>query len=354
MATNVDTKRRILEALFDRPVWIRRVNATEIRTRCPFCGDSKKSENTGHLYLHIDLDNNSPIMYNCFLCNESGVLQESQLSLLDIDDSDLKNDLKTLNKTSDKIDRKGLANEIKPISFDFQLPKVQMGRKTSYIDERLGRKFSIEDYKDMKVITSLRDFIQINQIRYLPCPDQMCFMIEDYYVGFLTHGSSHILFRDITNTQSLRWIKYSIMETSNQNRVFYTIASELDLFTSDEITVVLAEGVLDVLSAKYNLGYDKSNTVHIAVSSRYYDAVILYLISIGVIGSNVTIHIFADNDEEYNKTNNKSVHTTSLGYYRHLMRLYKHLFGKILVSYNEIGKDIGVPKEQIMLKTFTL
>ena len=74
--TNKEIKQDIIEKLFQRPgIYTRKINDKQYRTRCPLCGDSKKNENTGHLYIKIDISENSPIEYHCFLCEEGGILK---------------------------------------------------------------------------------------------------------------------------------------------------------------------------------------------------------------------------------------------------------------------------------------
>ena len=204
----------------------------------------------------------------------------------------------------------------------------------------------------MKVITSLRDFCILNKIKKLTCSDQVAFKLEEKYVGFLTYGISHILFRDNTNTEDLRWVKYPITSESSVNRIFYSMESEIDLFTEDEITINLAEGVLDILSANYNLGYDGSNILNLCVSGKYYDSLILFLVSLGFVGSNITINIFADNDYTFNKKNKNN--STTIDYYKKILKNYKHLFGKINVWYNLMSKDIGVSRDMIKLKKYQI
>jgi hypothetical protein len=128
--------------------------------------------------------------------------------------------------------------------------------------------------------------------------------------------------------------------------------AEIDLFTSNEIIINIAEGVMDTISAHYNLGYDGENVLNLCVSGRYYSSLILFLISMGFIGSNITINIFADNDYMFNNKNN--VNTTTLGYYKKILSDYKHLFGKIYVWYNLKSKDIGVPRDMIELKRYNI
>ena len=352
--TNQQIKEDFIQAIFNRPgIFTRQVNNTEIRTRCPFCGDSSKNENTGHFYMHINVEDNYPIQYHCFLCECGGVLQPSSLSLLDIDDPTLKSGISTLCKTSIKLDKKGMINEIKMKSFDYELPDIAIGPKTRYIENRLGLKgLSEEEFKKMKVITSLRDFCIKNKIKKLTCPTNIAYKLEEKYVGFLSYGNSHILFRDITDSEEFRWIKYPISTESSANRIFYSMASEIDIFTEDEITINLAEGVLDILSANYNLGYDGSNILNLCVSGKYYDSLILFLVNMGFVGSNITINIFADNDQIFNKKNKNA--TTTIEYYKKILKNYKHLFGKINVWYNLMSKDIGVPRDKIKLQKYVI
>jgi hypothetical protein len=352
--TNQQIKEDFIQALFDRPwIYTRRINNTEIRTRCPFCGDSSKNQNTGHFYIHVNPEDNYPIQCYCFLCQCGGILQPSTLNLLDIDDVTLKSGVSTLCKTSDKIDKKGMINEVQMTTFDYKLPDIKLGSKTRYIEERLGLKgLPKEEFEKMKVITSLRDFCIVNKIKSLTCSNQIAFKLEEKYVGFLSYGNSHILFRDITNTEELRWIKYPITKESSANRIFYSMASEIDIFTKDEITINLAEGVLDILSANYNLGYDGNNILNLCVSGKYYDSLILFLVNLGFVGSNITINIFADNDHTFNKKNENN--TTTIEYYQKILKNYKHLFGKIYVWYNLMSKDIGVPRDKIKLQRYQI
>ena len=91
--TNRQVKEDIIAALFERGVYTKQVNDTEFRTRCPFCGDSQKNFNTGHLYIRINVDDNFPIVYNCFKCNESGIVNEEFLTVMDINNSNLKSSI---------------------------------------------------------------------------------------------------------------------------------------------------------------------------------------------------------------------------------------------------------------------
>lgn len=348
---NKEVKLDLIHALMNRGVFCKQVNEVEYRTRCPYCGDSA-NENTGHLYIRINPDDNNQVVYNCFKCGESGILKPEMLSLLDISDIDLKSGLFSLNKTSDKIDKKGLNKETKRLYFDYKLPKCNPEHiKIKYIEKRLGIKLNEEDLEKMKVITSLRDFLILNNIKSITCPNNIAYKIEDKYVGFLSYGNSHILFRDITNTEKISWLKYPITEKSNENRIFYSMASVVDVMSNEHLTINLAEGVMDTLSIYYNFDYGNPNSMNISVSGRYYEQLLLFLIDLGLVGSNITINIYSDNDAKFNK---KNKNPTTIEYYRKVLKNYKYLYGDINVFYNTIDKDYGVPRSNISLIKYKL
>jgi hypothetical protein len=349
--TNRETKLDIIQALSNRDVYFKQVNDVEYRTRCPYCGDSMNNLNTGHMYIRINPDDNFNIVYHCFKCEESGIMTADVLSALDIDDVDIKSGLYTLNKTAKRADNKNIVSGVQNIYFDYKLPEIKLGKKTEYIENRLGIKFSKDDFKKMKVITSLKDFLILNDIKSITCDRYIANAIERDCVGFLSFGNSHILFRDITNRGAIRWFKYPITNESRKNRLFYSMAGSVDPLASEKIQINLAEGVMDTLSECYNLGFDDSNIMHISVSGKYYDRILLYLVDLGLVGSNITINIFADNDAQYNSKNNNP---TDINYFRNLLKKYKHLYGEVNIYYNTMGKDIGVPRDEINLKRYML
>lgn len=348
--TNRETKLDLIQALYDRGEYFRQVNDVEYRTRCPFCGDSDNL-NTGHLYIRINPEDNFNVVFHCFKCEEQGILNSENLSMLGIDDINLKANMYTLSKTSDRVDKKNMIGENKRIYFDYKIPKVKRCKKTEYIENRLGIKLNDEDLRDIKMIVSLRDFLIANNIQKLMIPDKTAYALEDHYVGFLSFGNSHILFRDITDKEKISWVKYPITNDSSQNRLFYVMSTSINPLTTEELTINLAEGVLDTLSAYYNLGFNSPNSMNISVSGKYYDSLLLFLVELGLVGSNITINIFSDNDENFNKKNNNP---TNINYYRKVLKNYKYLYKQINIYYNTIGKDIGVPRQQISLKKFIL
>ena len=347
---NHDFKQEFINKLFNRGVYTRKVDDTQYRTRCPLCGDSKNL-NTGHLYIKVNPDDNLPIVFICFKCGENGILNDKHLELLDIGDDEFKSSLSSLNKTCDKIDKKHINETTQLLHFDYFIPPQSFSNKIAYVENRLGIHFTNDELSDIKIITSLREFLIANNIKSITCHNDIAFMLERDYVGFLSYGNSHILFRDITGKNKIPWIKYPITQESKKTKIFYSISSEIDLYTNDDININIAEGVMDILSVKYNLINNSQNNINIAVGGRYYDKMLLLLIDMGFVGSNIIINIYADNDEMFNKKNKTP---TTISYFKDLLSKYKYLYKRINIYYNRIGKDVGVPKEQILLTKYTI
>lgn len=346
-----ETKLAILDALYNRGIFIKKVDSREYVTRCPFCGDSVNSKNKGHLYMKIDLNDESPIQYHCFKCESGGILNPSNMPLFGIDDEDLKNGIEKLNGSSRSQRQTRILerNEVK--SFDFIIPEIERNDKSKYIEERLGISLRDVDLEEMKYISSFKEFLKTNQVPPM-CKDNIVDFIDSNYVGFLSFGNSHILFRDISGKQNIRWLKYPITEESKQNRIFYSTKLAIARMETEPIRINLAEGIMDILSVKHNLGYNTQKDINIAVSGKSYDKILLFMISNTFFGSNVTVNIFSDNDAGFNDKKNAT--KTTVEWYRDKIGTFKPLFQNINIFYNMIGKDVGVPKEKIVLQKYRL
>lgn len=270
-----------------------------------------------------------------------------QLGILD---EELLSGMSKMNRNVVHYDKKEVHNETRVLYFDYQLPDVEEGPKLDYIRNRLNIPFQTEDFQKMKVITSFQKFLKLNNIKKLTCTNNVAWIYERYFVGFLSHGDGYILFRDISGKSNIPWIKYPITKKAMEGKVFYSLSSEVDIFSEEPIVVNLTEGVFDILGVCYHFPMKNAQTINIAVTGKYYDTILYYLISLGVVGSNVTINIYADNDKEFNKkTSAKNRDDTSLEYYQKKLKNFRCLFKAMYVFYNEIGKDLGVPKNEIAL-----
>lgn len=340
---NRDFKLTLIERLKNRNIFTEQTSSIQIRTRCPWCGDSRKNFQTGHLYLRINPNDNLPIVYNCFKCPAQGILTPEDLKMLGIEDSGLENNLSIMNNSSDNIKT---VKTVEDKYFEYKLPDTYNYDKIQYVEKRLGLQFSQEDLKNIKIITSLRDFLLLNNIETITCKPNMAKLVERQYVGFLSNNNAYILFRDITDKQDIRWYKYPITNESQGQSLFYSIKSNIDLYSKDDITINMSEGVFDCLSIAYNIENNKKdNILNLAVCGKFYDKLIKHLLGIGFIGDNITINIYADND---------CTEDTSFEFLKKRLKKYSYLVKEINVIYNTLSKDCGVPKEKILLQRFKI
>ena len=342
-----EVKERLIEVMSHDGRWWKEVSKTEFRTHCEFC-DHKNNK----MYLLINRESNTQMVYNCFNCSTSGIIDSEFLEIMGVEDNELRESIAAFNKTADKYNRGTFVNNEKSnIIFDYKLPDFKRGVKTQYVENRLGQHLSDEELRKMKIITSFKEFLVLNKIDKLLMPLELAQMTERDYVGFLSYGASHILFRDVTNKNKIPWFKYPITEKSKGCRIFYSMDSQLDIFTKDKITINMAEGVMDIVSCAFNLDNNKPNTINIAVCGKHYISILKELAGIGLIGDNIELNIYADNDEVFNK---KAKEATNIKYFNKILFVYKHLYGKVNVFYNILEKDIGVPRERISLKKYKL
>lgn len=336
----VEAKQQFISFLFGRPAYKRAVSHDLYLTRCPFCGDSRTTLNTGHLYILVQPDTNNKMVYYCQKCQEHGIVGSELVTLLNGDESVMSSVL-DINKKG-TASSKSYGGEFKP--FNAVIPDIVAPayvKKIRYIENRLGITIDEQMIQDLRIIVSPYDFLVSNDIKKIQYKWNMMNCLERDYVGFLSTGGSHILFRDITGTYKLPWLKYPIFPESKYNHVLYTMSSVVDVFSRDTVTVNLSEGVMDAVGIKQHFYSTTEHDVNIAVCGRNYYATLKWLVSMGIFGSNVNVNFYLDNDQQYN--NGKEMEIPAI-----LVDRVKALFGEVYTYKNLIGKDFGVTKDKIM------
>ena len=353
--TGVEIKLNLISSIRNATSYYRQVTDVEHLTRCPFCGDSL-NPNKGHMYMHIVLDDTSPIQYHCARCGEGGYLTPNVLRRFGIESNDLKQLLDQLNHHTGRRDRR-MIMEKSYAMFNYVLPdRVKYPMKLKYIEDRLGITVTEDVINECKIITSVADFLKTNEIDSLTADKSVVTMYEYDYIGFLSYGNSYILLRDVSGRhKDFSWIKYPITDASRGSKIFYSMSSAIDIETKDPITINIAEGVFDIISIGYNLKQNKLNTINIANTGKEYSSLISFLVSKGLVGSNVTLNIYSDNDKIFNKKeNSKRRVKTELQDYKGDLYPYKFLMNGVYVKYNQVFKDYGTTKDNIFIETTRL
>ena len=335
--TFVDTKKQVRDHLLKNKK-VRPVDKTRLAMRCFLCGDSKKNLDKKRLYVKIDIENpTEPMLYKCFNCNAEGIVTKDMLVDMGITDLNLQADVVRLNKNA-TLDDGAIRNRYKNNqTIKVQLPpiykKESNTRKIKYLLERLGQPLSIDEVNKMKIIFSIYDFLKINNIephdRPLPA-----WVLERDYIGFLSRRNDFIIFRDITNQNKMRYVKYNIFLSNDNSDSFYAISNRIDLLSQDEIEIIVAEGTFDAISIYTNvLDRNDTNKIILASCNGSLAAPIMFYLRKGYIGKNIKVSIYQDNDTKVD--------------FKKMRQKIKPYIGDFKVYYNTKSKDFGVHKDEI-------
>jgi hypothetical protein len=311
---------------------------THVMIRCPICGDSVKHHDSTHCYVNIELG--KPISYYCFSnCSEGHWVDSNFLNALGITDLVLLNGVKKYNRSflnnEEKHDYQYVIHK-----YESKVIKYNSGTKyeskLDYINKRLGSNLDFDDCKELKIILSLYDFLNVNDF-YPNMKNFMINILDSDYVGFLSADNSYIIFRDITGKNKIRYINYPVFKNSGAwGSKLYIIPGEYDLMANN-ISCNITEGVFDILSCYININNkNKNNNLYAAVNGSGFLGVIKKILHVGFI-NNINLNIYADNDKpkEFFKS----------------LEQVNDFCKSINLFYNRYQneKDIGVPKEKIKI-----
>ena len=318
----------------------KRINDYNVVVKCPICGEGHKKHDHGHCYIGL-INNHPPVVYHCFIGECSGIVTPEFLHSMDIFDSELDNILNIFNKSYDKLSKesrkiyliqKKKDNLVIPDILNYQ----NNINKLYYLQNRMKINFSLENCKNLRMVFSLYDFLEANNIkpnirRY---KKRILNIVDNDYIGFLANNNSHIVFRNTKNNDNLRYLKYEIFDEIPQGSIIYTIPNtKCDIF-SEDINLNIAEGTFDILGV-YNSIYrgNKINNIYAACCGSGYLNTIRYFIKMGFIG-NLNVNIYSDKDKDP-------------AFYKKTYMNIKPWVKSINIFYNELSKDYGVPKDEI-------
>ena len=339
---NIVNKQEIFDILKNTP-GVRATSDIQLITRCFLCGDSAKNKNKKRLGIKIDVNNPSePILYHCFNCNSYGVLTPEMVNQMGIYNRDLSASIMKLNSQALKDDgtkvNKYKNNKEIQVKFPPLYKTERTIQKIKYIYNRIGYKIPIKDFDSLKIVFNLDEFLICNNIPIIR-PDQVK-IISDYYVGFLSINNEYIIFRDITNQQQMRYIKFNIFNVKDNTNSFYSMRTSVDIIDTEPIHLCIAEGTFDALGIRYNiLNNEMHNTIIMAACNGSFRNPLNYFIHKGLIGENIYIDCYQDNDT---KLNFKKLRSEFTPYLCSRNQNFK-------VFYNTLRKDFGYPKEEIQI-----
>lgn len=323
-------KMRILESGL-----IRRQNDQECICHCPFCGERK-----GKCYIKMILDDETPMLYHCFICQESGVINSfflDKLGISNFENADI-NELDQIIKGSNV----GFRKQIKSSNGDIECNlKDYLNENDSFnnnIIEYMKNRFDMKSITNEKmlewcVVGNIRKYLK--DIGYSEI-DNSNMNLENRIWFRMKNGS--VVGRSITD-QGERWMIVSNKQTHDGKNIY--VMGNLFNLSGRTIRVWMGEGVMDVIGMqnKIEQSVDESdfcemNDVFIAVMGRMYSSGFEWLIGRGLFGDSVKVHIICDDDyTDIKKRISK----------------YQKCFESIKVMKNMLDKDCGVSPDQIEL-----
>lgn len=321
-----------------------RDNGDEVVIRCPVCGDSVKNYSSTHFHIKTDIDNDDmPLMYHCFRCDASGVLNADIMRDIGIYDITLSSSVKSYNKQAlKKLEKKGFTKYADKVDINLPYPQnldlAEVKRK--YISNRLGLDLSMDELVYLKVCFNFADFLRSNDINNITVSKSIMKKLHYNYVGFISTNNDFIQFRDVTgNEDRFRYYNYNVYNTIDKSRNFYAIPNKIDLMTTEDVHIILAEGIFDILGVFYHIyNNELKNHIYAAVCGCGFTSVLKYYLRKGLTGRNIHITIFSDIDktpEFYSK-----LYEETIGW-----------VGSFTLCYNTKSKDCGVPKNEIEIIT---
>lgn len=323
----------IIEALLNTPY--AKVNDPEhLYVRCPLCGDSMKHQDGAHCGIWIRPG--QPLIYHCWICDESGIVNTSFMESLGITNGSVLNDLNLLNRAGMKGAKLQSTFHMRTKDWNPSIPVIQDTKnnqeKLEYMRSRLGIPFTYKSLEGLRIIFSLDDFLKLNHLRIHPKYQKSRFFLNRDYVGFLSTTKDMITFRNIRDSK-YRYIKYPVFENNPLEMQSYTLPSQVNML-EPSVDLHLAEGTFDILGVFFHIQHaNLKNQIYSSVCGSAYKKTIQYFLRKGFL-TNLNIHIYSDRDKD-------------LDFYRNIYYDYAEWFRSFHVYYNMKSKDTGVTKDEI-------
>lgn len=280
---------------------------------CPYCGDTHK-----HMYVKIDTESDTPVLYKCFKCNASGFMKQDWLDFFGIQDIKVPK-----SKGLRKIQSNGVSSEtIELIDFDKDVGIIESF--SNYIHKRVGVIPSKDDLIAFQCIGNVFDYVTA-------------------YLGGDMKGLRNRLWFRLSNGNIVGRITEddgNTMRWKKRNRISsYGVPSSGGIYiiknfvnTQQTINICICEGVMDAIGLYYHSGV--SNAVYIATMGMDYMAGVKYALNMGIFGNSVKVRVFKDSDIEFVR----------------IPYQYKQLYRSITIYKNAIGKDFGVSADKIEIE----
>ena len=270
----------------------------EIQIKCRYCTDSIDPGH-GHLYIKVPTAEDEPILFHCFKCQTSGILDSRALMEWGIYDPEIGLTADKINKLAAK-NKKYVGYNREWYPFHNGILDAQLAQaKVDYINGRLGTNLSIPDCMKQKIVLNVKEAVDYNRFEYTRNPNILQ-QLNDNFVGFLSLDNNFVNMRRLCDEGRVyesidkRYINYNIHAKQDNTEKMYIMPTTIDLTNPKKVEFHIAEGPFDILSIKYNLRKD-TNGIFAAVTGSGYRGLVMHLISTFKIFY-FDLHVYPDND----------------------------------------------------------
>ena len=299
----------------------------------PGCDDTK-----GHLYIGpFESNDNEPIMYNCYKCRNSGIVNIDFLSMFGLD-NDIGKEVIKANKVSSYRTYVKNKDIIYNVNNNY-VTECEVSRyKLNYINNRLGLSLTYQDCLNCKIVLNLGDLIQSNSIKYFTRNIDIVKQLNKNFIGFLSRSNGSLNMRNLEigpvhDNINAKYINYNLFKTVAKND-YYIIPTSFNI--DEHLKIYIGEGPFDILSIYFNVIQDHYNSVFIAGKGKaYLSAVQFMILNYGIY--DFEVHYFPDKD-------------VSDYFMRGIVNTLK-VFGCDIYIHRNVyqnEKDFGVPRDRIV------
>lgn len=295
-----------------------KVTSKNLIIPCVWC---EYKEEKDHYHMYISLE--API-FHCFhaTCEKSGTLRKmiKQVEGYDISDRFINKDvIKEFKKQKNAL--LSTPNHDKLV----YIPPLNMGMfplKEMYLNKRF--KFSNVYLPELKgLIFDVYEFLDRNNITMTESLFRMKDYLQSNFIGFITEYHQTVIFRNIDDTQSMRYFKLKVRDG------IFADYYKLNGNSPNSRKVVLAEGIFDIFTDYLFdiIGIKNEVSLYASALSANYAGIIKSIIFNEQI-FHPDIIILSDRGVDLN-------------YYKKLKKYNSHMIDRLIVYYNKNGKDFN-------------
>lgn len=283
------------------------MNSYEYTCQCPYCQDNRQ-----HCYVKIDTASDSPVVFWCHICTAHGLVRKDFLDRLNLD-------INMPKYIGNKPIEENKGVSIKVIG-DTVTDEHDTSKVRDYIESRVGHYPSLEELQMFNYVGDPRKYA-FDYLGYNGYNDRF----NNRYWFKMSNGNITGRWKD-DNTEH-RWMNFKTNRVKGSG--LYTLKKGFDVYKP--ITVVIAEGIFDIIGLYYNGRIE--NGVFIGVAGKGYYRGIKHILSKGIYGDSVSVRIYRDPNVK-----NGDVYIDPV-----TMQLFK----SVDLYYNAFDKDYGILPDEL-------